>query len=217
MFSQSSEHHRTLWERACSRRGRHIQHEYRLTHRLRRQAGLAPTFGEHRAPTQCTVNRNRALPLIQNPTRVRNRTPVKKTRKPRVAGLSALPCGFLYQLVKTWHAPCNSPFSDSVHYPVSGTLVQAGRGFPSFTSGSHRTSDEPCSFGALDTGRSGVPSLHRAHNALAMSPPVLGSLVQAGRGFLLYTGPTLQAKSSLLGTLIQAGQGFPLLHPRPCP
>ncbi|RLU05247.1 hypothetical protein CS078_21210 [Pseudomonas prosekii] len=27
-----------LWERACSRKGHHIQHQYRLTHRLREQA-----------------------------------------------------------------------------------------------------------------------------------------------------------------------------------
>jgi hypothetical protein len=142
------------------------------------------------APRQCTVNRNRAHQPTQNSACIRNRSPIEKTRKPRITGPSAFQSGFLYQLVKTWHAPCNSPFSDSVHYPVSGTLVQAGRGFPSFTSGSQRTSDEPCSFGALDTGRSGVPSLHRAHNALATSPPVSGTLVQAGRGFPLYTGLT---------------------------
>ncbi|KAB0526152.1 hypothetical protein F7R20_13160 [Pseudomonas brassicacearum subsp. brassicacearum] len=27
-----------LWERACSRRGRHIQHHHKLTHRFREQA-----------------------------------------------------------------------------------------------------------------------------------------------------------------------------------
>ena len=27
-----------MWERACPRRGRHIQHQCRLTHRLREQA-----------------------------------------------------------------------------------------------------------------------------------------------------------------------------------
>jgi len=27
-----------MWERACSRRGRHIQHQYCLAHRLREQA-----------------------------------------------------------------------------------------------------------------------------------------------------------------------------------
>ena len=195
VFSQSSEHHRTLWERACSRRGRHIQHEYRLTHRLRRQAGLAPIFGELRAPTECTVNRNRAHQPIQNPACIRNRTPIEKTRKPRMTGLSAFQSGFLYQLVKTWHAPCNSPFSDSVHYPVLGTLVQAGRGFPSFTSGSHRTKrralpvwgpwyrqagdsffipDRRCkrgpAFGNPDTGRSGIPSLHRTDAASEVQP-----------------------------------------------
>ena len=91
----------------------------------------------------------------------------------------------MFQSVKTWHAPCNSPFSDSVHYPVSGTLVQAGRGFP---------------------------SLHRAHTALATSPPVLGPLIQAGQGFLLYTGLTTQCVSpAVLGALVQAGRGFPLL------
>ncbi|RRW67697.1 hypothetical protein EVS84_07705 [Pseudomonas koreensis] len=30
--------HQSLWERACSRRGRHIQHLCRLIHRLREQA-----------------------------------------------------------------------------------------------------------------------------------------------------------------------------------
>ena len=123
-------------------------------------------FGDHGAPPECTVNRNRARQLIQKPACARNRTPGKKTRKPRITGLSTFRDGFLFQLVKTWHAPCNSPFSDSVHYPVSGTLVQAGRGFPSLHRAHTALATSPNSFGALDTGRSGVPSLHRAHDAM---------------------------------------------------
>ncbi len=43
------------------------------------------------------------------------------------------------------------------------------------------------------------------------NPPVLGTLVQAGRGFLLYTGFTMQcANPPVLGTLVQAGRGIPL-------
>ncbi len=99
-----------------------------------------------RAPQQCTVNRNRAWQPIQNPAFICKKIPITETRKPRNTGLSTFQRDILFQLVKTWHAPCNSPFSDSIHYPVSGTLVQAGRGFPSFTSGSHRTSDEPKQF-----------------------------------------------------------------------
>ena len=135
------------------------------------------------APTECTVNRNRARQLIRNPACVRNRTSIEKTRKPRTTGLSAFQREFLFQLVKTWHAPCNSPFSDSIHYPVSGTLVQAGRGFP---------------------------SLHRAHTAQATSPTRLGSLVQAGRGFLLYTGLTPQSdEPSRFGNLGTGRPGIP--------
>lgn len=45
----------------------------------------------------------------------------------------------LQRINESWHAPCNG--TDN---PVSGTLVQAGRGFPSF-------------FGSLGTGRPGPP------------------------------------------------------------
>ncbi|QBX41614.1 hypothetical protein E4T63_13845 [Pseudomonas fluorescens] len=31
-------HRKSVWERACSRRGRHIQHRYQRAHRLREQA-----------------------------------------------------------------------------------------------------------------------------------------------------------------------------------
>ena len=117
------------------------------------------------APPQRTVTCNRALLLIRHLARIRNRTSIEKTRKPRNTGLSALSGGYLFHIVKTWHAPCNSPISDSVHYPVSGTLVQAGRGFPSLHRAHTAQATSPNSFGALDTGRSGVPSLHRAHDA----------------------------------------------------
>ena len=121
---------------------------------------------ELRAPRQCTVNRNRARQSTQNPAFICKKTPIEKTRKPRNTGLSTFQRDILFQLVKTWHAPCNSPFSDSVHYPVSGTLVQAGRGFPSLHRAHTAQATSPSSFGALDTGRSGVPSLHRAHDAM---------------------------------------------------
>jgi len=135
------------------------------------------------APPEGTVNRNRARQRLRNPASVRNRTPIEETRKPRITGLSALLRDFLFQLVKTWHAPCNSLISDADHHPVSGTLVQAGRGFPSlhrahtaqatspqfwgpwyrqagdslFTPGSSATR-EPSRFGDLGTGRPGIPS-----------------------------------------------------------
>ncbi|EJM10549.1 hypothetical protein PMI22_05699 [Pseudomonas sp. GM21] len=121
------------------------------------------------------MNRNRAQKHIQNPACIRNRNPNEKTRKPRNTGLLAFESNFLYQFVKTWHAPCNSPFSDSVHYPVSGTLVQAGRGFPSLHRAHTADATSPPCFGALDTGRSGVPSLHRAHDAMR-EPRRFGSL-----------------------------------------
>src|SRR5471030_3040620 len=141
-------------------------------------------FGPH-APPEGTMNRNRAQTLIQNPACFRNRMMIEKTRKPRNTGLSTFKGIFLYQSVKTWHAPCNSPSSDSVHYPVSGTLVQAGRGFPSLHRAHTATATSPTRFGALDTGRSGVPSLHRDLRRKARVPAVLGTLVQAGRGFPL--------------------------------
>ncbi len=144
----------------------------------------AMLLGPH-APPQSTLTCNRAcLPTAKPAIKQRN-SHHTKTRKPRSTGLSAFPTAFVLQPVKTWHAPCNSPFSDSIHYPVSGTLVQAGRGFP---------------------------SLHRAHTAIATSPTLLGPLIQAGQGFLLYTGLTMQrASPAVLGTLVQAGRGFPLL------
>lgn len=59
--------------------------------------------------------------------------------------------------------------------------------------------------------QAGDSPLYTGLAPLRDAPTLLGSLVQAGRGFPLYTGLTLLAKSSLLGALIQAGQGFPLL------
>ena len=152
---------------------------------------------ELNAPRQCTVNRNRARQPILNPAFICKKNHNVETQKPRITGLPALLGGFLLQLVKNWHAPCNSPFSDSIHYPVSGTLVQAGRGFPSLhrahtanaTSSSrfgvlgtgrpgipslhqvHAATREPSRFGALGTGRPGIPSLHRAHAANARALP----------------------------------------------
>ena len=135
----------------------------------------APT-AMHREPQSRTAT-------DPKPRLLRNRTPIEKTRKPRITGLSALSGDFLFQLVKTWHAPCNSPFSDSVHYPVSGTLVQAGRGFP---------------------------SLHRAHTALATSPPVLGSLVQAGQGIpSLHRAHDAMREPSRFGNLGTGRPGIP--------
>jgi hypothetical protein len=108
------------------------------------------------APPQRTVTCNRALLLIRHLARIRNRTSIEKTRKPRNTGLSALSGGYLFHIVKTWHAPCNSPISDSVHYPVSGTLVQAGRGFPSLHR-AHTALATSRRFGVLGTGRPGIP------------------------------------------------------------
>ena len=139
------------WERACPR-----------------------CFQGHRAPTECTVNRDRARQQIRNPTCARNQTSIEKTPKPRNTGLSTFQHNILLQPIKTWHAPCNSPFSDSVHYPVSGTLVQAGRGFHSLHRAHTAQATSPSSFGALDTGRSGVPSLHRAHDATREPIPFWG-------------------------------------------
>ncbi len=128
-----------------------------------------------RAPPQCTVNCNRARQQIRNPACARNRTSIEKTQKPRITGLSALLIGFLLQHIKNWHAPCISPISDSIHYPVSGTLVQAGRGFPSLHRAHTATATSPSSFGVLGTGRPGIPSLHRAHAAMR-EPSRFGNL-----------------------------------------
>ena len=125
------------------------------------RAGSRPTFNPC-APPQCTVNRNRARQRLYPPFCFHKRTLFEKTRKPRITGLSTLARNFPSQLLNTWHAPCNGLISDSDHYPVSGTLVQAGRGFPSLHRAHTAHSDESTGFGALDTGRSGVPSLHRA-------------------------------------------------------
>jgi len=65
---------------------------------------------ELRAPTQSTVNRNRAQKQLQRSPCVRYRSPTEKTRKPRNTGLSAFQHNFAFQLVKNWHAPCNIPF-----------------------------------------------------------------------------------------------------------
>ena len=144
-------------------------------------------FGPH-APPEGTMNRNRAQSLIQNPACFRNRMMIEKTRKPRNTGLSTFKGIFLYQFVKTWHAPCNSPFSDSVHYPVSGTLVQAGRGFPSLHRAHTATATSPTRFGALDTGRSGVPSLHRACDAMR-KPCRFGNLGTGRPGIPSFIAP----------------------------
>ncbi|EJM14762.1 hypothetical protein PMI21_03482 [Pseudomonas sp. GM18] len=128
-----------------------------------------------RAPPQCTVNRNRAQQPVPNPALICNKNLIAKTQNPRNTGRSALPSDFLLQLVKNWHAPCNSPISDSIHYPVSGTLVQAGRGFPSLHRAHTATATSPPRFGVLGTGRPGIPSLHRAHDAMR-EPSRFGNL-----------------------------------------
>ena len=130
---------------------------------------------ELNAPRQCTVNRNRARQPILNPAFICKKNHNVETQKPRITGLPALLGGFLLQLVKNWHAPCNSPFSDSIHYPVSGTLVQAGRGFPSLHRAHTANATSPSRFGVLGTGRPGIPSLHRAHAAMR-EPSRFGNL-----------------------------------------
>ena len=130
---------------------------------------------ELNAPRQCTVNRNRARQPILNPAFICKKNHNVETQKPRITGLPALLGGFLLQLVKNWHAPCNSPFSDSIHYPVSGTLVQAGRGFPSLHRAHTAIAMSPSRFGVLGTGRPGIPSLHRAHAAMR-EPSRFGNL-----------------------------------------
>ncbi len=42
--------HQTLWERACSRRRRHIQHHHKLTHHYREQAQLPQGFVANAGP-----------------------------------------------------------------------------------------------------------------------------------------------------------------------
>ena len=168
---------------------------------MRGRFRISPTSRMHRkplyAPPQCIVNRNRARQPIQNPAFICKKTHIAETRKPRNTGLSTFQRDILFQLVKTWHAPCNSPFSDSVHYPVSGTLVQAGRGFPSLHRAHTAQATSPNSFGALDTGRSGVPSLHRVHEAtrdpsrfgdLGTGRPGIPSFIALGDGSPVASG-----------------------------
>ena len=121
------------------------------------------------------MNCNRARQPIQNPASTCKKNPITETQKPRITGLSGLLDGFLLQLVKNWHAPCNSPISDSIHDPVSGTLVQAGRGFPSLHRAHTATATSPPRFGVLGTGRPEIPSLYRAHASMR-EPSRFGNL-----------------------------------------
>ncbi len=130
----------------------------------------------HREPQSRTKTTSKPCPLSQS-------NPFRKNTKAPDSGAFSVLNRFFVSLCENWHAACNSPFSDSVHYPVSGTLVQAGRGFP---------------------------SLHRAHTALATSPPVLGPLIQAGQGFLLYTRLTPHSRrASRFGDLGTGRPGIP--------
>jgi hypothetical protein len=112
---------------------------------------------------------------------------LQKHESPELRGFHASWDIFCFRILKTGTPPAISLTGDSIHHPFRGPWYrQAG--------------DSP-----LYTGRRSPRD----------APTLLGSLVQAGRGFPLYSGPTPTAKSTFLGTLIQAGQGFPLLHRRP--
>ncbi len=155
------------------------------------------------------MNRNRARQPIRNPAITCKEIRIAEIRRPRFTGLSALLSDFLLQLVKNWHAPCNSPFSDSVHYPVSGTLVQAGRGFPSLHRAHTATATSPSRFGVLGTGRPGIPSLHRAHDAMR-EPSRFGNLGTGRPGIpSLHRAHDAMREPSRFGNLGTGRPGIP--------
>ncbi len=175
------------------------------------RASPLPHF-ELNAPRQGTMNRNRARQPIQNSACTCKKTHIAETQKPRITGLSGQLSGFLLPLVKNWHAPCNSPISDSIHYPVSGTLVQAGRGFPSLHR-AHAAMREPIPFWGPWYRQAGDSLFTPGSRRNARAHPVLGTLVQAGRGFPLYTRLTPQCASpSRFGDLGTGRPGIPSLH-----
>ncbi len=172
------------------------------------RASPLPHFGLN-APHQCTMTRNRARQPIQNPASTCKKTHIAETQKPRITGLSALLSGFLFQLVKNWHAPCSSPISDSIHYPVSGTLVQAGRGFPSLHRAHTAIATSPSRFGVLGTGRPGIPSLHRAHAAMR-EPSRFGDLGTGRPGIpSLHRAHAAMREPSCFGDLGTGRPGIP--------
>ena len=131
----------------------------------------------HREPqSRTTTDSNPRLHSQSNPYR-------KNTKAPNSGAFSASKRFFVSTLLKPGTPPAITLSVNQFTYPVSGTLVQAGRGFP---------------------------SLHRAHTAPATSPAVLGPLIQAGQGFLLYTRLTPHSRrASRFGNLGTGRPGIP--------
>ena len=146
MFSRSCRHHRTLWERACSRCFWGAQ----CTDRM-----------HHEPQSRTTTDPKPRLHLQKNPYR-------KNTKAPNHGAFSAVYAAFCFNLLKTGMPPA------IVHSVIRFTTQFRGPWY-------RQAGDSP-----LYTGL--IPQLRRAH-------PVLGSLVQAGRGFPLYTGLTPQCAS----------------------
>ena len=66
-------------------------------------------------------------------------------------------------------------------------------------------------FGDLGTGRPGIPLFTPGARCIAMRPPFWDPWYRQAGGSLFTPDRRSQRSPPLLGTLIQAGQGFPLL------
>ncbi len=90
--------HQTLWERACSRRRRHIQHHHKQTHRYREQARSHKRLQMPTAPgfntKPCGSELAREDAGTSNITTSRPTAIASKgLRLPTASGLSTKPCG----------------------------------------------------------------------------------------------------------------------------
>jgi hypothetical protein len=70
-------------------------------------------------------------------------------------------------------------------------------------------------FGDLGTGRPGIPLFTSGSHRNATSPPFWDPWYRQAGGSLFTADRRSQRSPPVLGTLIQAGQGFPLLHRQP--
>ena len=115
---------------------------------------------------------------------LKNQLP-KCTKAPNPGAFVFLIRFFCFNTLKPGTPPAVTLTGDSIHHPFRGPWYrQAG--------------DSP-----LYTGL--IPQRDE--------PTLLGSLVQAGRGFPLYTGPTLTAKSTRFGNPDTGRSGLPAFTP----
>ncbi len=94
--------HQTLWERACSRRRRHIQHHHKLTHHYREQAQLPQGFVANAGPLitpaplwerACSRRRRHIQHLCKLTHRYREQARShKELRLPTASGFNTKPC-----------------------------------------------------------------------------------------------------------------------------